>query len=243
MLSIVIPFHSDYQRVIPTLARIALESEKWSIKEVLLCHNGPNMEAVTALEPFAQSANSNIKVILLHTSEKGIGAAYRLGIQNASEPYVILSASDLPFGFSDLQGFFDYKRQNNLFPEFSVGSKLHPRSDISAYPLTRKIYSHLFYLTRRVVLGRGTPRDSQGTLIGSTLLFGKLLSQVHSQDYFFSLELLSLAIASGLSIIELPVVLENHEQESSVAPIGDGSKMFLRLFDLRQRLVKLASSS
>ena len=237
MFSLVIPFHSDYQRVITALAKLIDADTKWLIKEILLCHNGPSVEVLDALKPHI---GHNVK--LLHTPEKGIGAAYRLGIENSSQPYTVLSASDLPFEFTDIKEFLQYNLDHGVYPELAVGSKLHSSSDISAYPKDRKIYSHLFYFARILILGLETPKDSQGTILGSTELMKRLISNVESKDYFFSLELLTIGSAEGIKVVELPIVLQNHDDKSSVAPLGDGSTMLLRLFDLRKKVKGLASS-
>jgi hypothetical protein len=231
MYSLVLPFHSDYKRLVPTLEQLKNASQKFGIKEILLCHNGPNLEALEA----ARGYETGI-IRVFHTSEKGIGAAYRLGILNATQANTILSASDLPFGFSDVESFENYKNEIGNYPDLAIGSKFHLRSEISSYQLSRKIYSRIFYILRVLILGFSTPKDSQGTILGSTEILRRLEEKTISRDYFFSLEILSIAIAQSINVIELPIQLTNHDQESSVAPVNDGLSMMKRLLELRRRL-------
>lgn len=232
MFSLVVPFHSDIERLSDTLRRFHAEGQKRNIQEVLLCHNG------RALNPQQLAAVQSLcteKVRLLSTTDKGIGAGYVLGIEGSTQQYCILSASDLPFGFSDVDEFLKHSQDGKNFESFAIGSKAHPRSLVGDYGLTRKAASLGFKFVRQAVLGVDTPGDSQGSLIVRTDLARQIVPLVRSRDYFFSLELITLAQRRGIRVVELPVVLENHEGDSSVSLVKDGWSMFKRIWELSKR--------
>lgn len=169
-------------------------------------------------------------VSLLHTDRKGIGAGYKLGIQSATCDYVILSASDLPFGWTDLDSF---KKSPS---DFTIGSKAHPESKIEGITPVRKLMSFCFLQLRRGVLGRLTPKDSQGSLIIQTSLARELARKSQFDNYMCSLELATLQIKSGGRVHEVAVTLENNKGESSVSIRKDSVQMFKDLLKLRRSL-------
>lgn len=228
MFSLVVPFHRDVDRLARTLA-LAEEGLKRGVNEILLCHNGPPLDPAkwSALEA---ALPSNAR--LCHTDSKGIGAGYRLGIGQAREPYVVLSASDLPFGFTDVDAFRDLGETGVV----AIGSKAHPRSDIADYTFQRRLASNAFYLVRRALLGRSTPRDSQGTVIAPTAVARSVTAAVQADDYFFSLEFLTLCLERGTRVIELPVTLDQENDESSVSLLRDSAVLFRKTWELRKRL-------
>ncbi|HEX3110105.1 MAG TPA: hypothetical protein VHU41_13510 [Thermoanaerobaculia bacterium] len=167
---------------------------------------------------------------LLHTDARGIGAGYRLGIEQANAEVCVLSASDLPFGFTDIDAFLA------LTPRLAIGSKAHPDSVLAGWGVKRRAAGFAFYLLRRTLLGRGTPHDSQGTILIETALAKRLLPDVRSDDYFFSLEIVTLAIAQGVQAIELPVTLEANSGPSSVSLVNDSVQLAKKTWLLRKRL-------
>lgn len=231
MFSLILPFHRDAARLTATL-EIVSTSRRSEIGEVLLCHNG---KALAPSEEAALRAQLTANVQLHHTDMPGIGAGYRLGIFRAQQPYVVLSASDLPFGFSDLDAYLELIRKGRN-AAFAIGSKLHPQTVMTGYPWTRRAGTYAFYFLRRALLGRGTPRDSQGTLLLETALARALVNDVEANDYFFSLELVSLAIARGVQVIELPVTYSPGDTDSAVRMGRDGLEMARRTWALKRRL-------
>lgn len=231
MFSLVLPFHSDYERLLATLPTIENQGIKFGIAEVILAHNGRPLppEGLRKVQDFCSK-----KVRYVSTTDKGIGAGYKIGIQAATQPFVVLSASDLPFGFTDVESFMKASPDGKLFESFAIGSKAHPQSKIAGYGWDRKLASRGFHLVRKLILGRETPGDSQGSLILKTELAQGIAPSVRANDYFFSLELITRAQRRGIRVVELPVLLENHEGESSVSITRDGWQMFKRLWSLRK---------
>lgn len=225
MITLVIPFHSDYYRLKTTLPRIRREAEQFSIKEVLLVHNGPQLsaralqEVVSLLPDFAQ---------LLHTDTKGIGAAYRLGLESATQDYTVLSSSDLHFGFSDLSHFLNLSPK----PMMALGSKSHPKSVVRRTPL-RHFATSLISIYRRLILGNRLPKDTQGSCVIKTSLARSLLPRVKAIGYVFPLELSMRAIENDVQILEIPVILEEEIYPSNVRLFRDGLKMLTDILKLR----------
>ncbi len=229
--TLVLPFHKDIEKLIPTLARVQVEGEKYGISEVLLCHNGAplSVDALKRLQSFTFPG-----VRILHTDAKGIGAGYRLGIANATADFVILSASDLPFGWTDLESF---KKVSDC--SFAIGSKAHAQSEIGKVTLKRRLASILFLIVRKILLGEETPEDSQGSLLLRKELAQSLVTECLYDNYLFSLEIASLHLQKGGQVVEVSVVLENNEGSSSVSLLRDGWQMLKDLLQLRHRLEKM----
>jgi hypothetical protein len=227
VFTLVVPFHSDADRLSRVFAA-ADESARQGVSEILFCHNGG------ALTPAARGEIERRLPAagrLLHTDVKGIGAGYRIGIAEARGAFVILSASDLPFGFSDVEAFVAAGR-----PRLAIGSKAHPDTKLPGYSPLRITATYAFWLVRRLLLGPSTPKDSQGTIIAHAELAKSLVQDVRSDDYFFSLELLTLSIHKGEKPIELPVRFEETGGKSSVRLVHDTIELVKKTWALRRRL-------
>jgi hypothetical protein len=232
--TLILPCHRDHERLSSTLDQVESHRDAYSIRETLLCHNGPRLEPETEKRLIDLACRKGAR--WLHTDAVGIGAGYRLGIGNAAEPYCLLSASDLPFGFSDLDSFRNYLGQNPEAPRMSIGSKGHRRSLLEGHFPVRRTAGWVYYLLRVLVLGSQTPRDSQGTILVATQLARELIPRCRYNDYLFSLEFVSLAQRHGIDVVELPVRFRRSGGISSVSVIRDGWSMAIRLGELSRRL-------
>lgn len=231
--SLVLPFHRDVSVLGATVARARSECGSRGVREVLLCHNGPPLspEAQAGVDALVSEGDDLPRVRLFHTDAKGIGAGYKLGIHEAGEEFVILSADDLPFGWTDLDAFEGAGR-----PDFAIGSKGHPRSVVAGIKPIRRFATFAFLSVRRLLLGWNTPVDSQGTLILRTSVARELASELVYDHYLCSLELATLHLQGGGKVVELPVAIEMSGRPSSVSVITDGLHMTKELVDLRRRL-------
>ncbi len=232
--SLVLPFHDRLVSIGKTVRRAREEGFARGVREVLLAHNGrplsPEGQAeVDALVAPAEADKPAVR--LLDTPAKGIGAGYKLGIREAREEFVILSADDLPFGWSDLDAFERAGR-----PDFAIGSKAHPGSQIAGVSAKRRLSSFAFLTLRRVLLGRHTPGDSQGSLMLRTVVAQRLLPELVYDHYLVSLELATLHLERGGSVVEVPIVFDNDPHPSSVSVVRDGLRMAKELVELRRRV-------
>lgn len=241
--SLVLPFHSDLTSLPRTVERARREGAAHGIGEVLLAHNGRPLtdEERAKVEALVAPADEKDGAAMpeirsLDTTAKGLGAGYKLGIKHAREEFVILSADDLPFGWSDVEGFERAGR-----PDFAIGSKAHPdsRRPGGNRGLAREISTYGFLTLRRVLLGFDTPGDSQGTLILRTTLAQSLLPDLVYDHYLSSLELATLHLKRGGRVVEVPTVVDEAPHASSVSVLKDGIRMARELVDLRRRMKRI----
>ena len=232
MITLILPFHSDIGRLKATLDVLKEKMQSYNIKEILLCHNGKPLmdEQKSLIETYLIDGAK-----LLHTDAKGIGAGYKLGINNADQPLCVLSASDLPFGFTDIESLNKLASR----PRLAIGSKAHPKSRIAGYGIKRKVVSFGFWTLRAFLLSPKTPKDSQGTILIETALAKELIKKSIYDNYFFSVELITLAQLEGVTPVELPVDLENHEGESSVSVVADGWSLAKNLVSFSKRVKRM----
>jgi dolichyl-phosphate beta-glucosyltransferase len=231
--SLVLPFHSDLTSIGSTTRRAREEGWALGIREVLLAHNGKPLSAAAQAEVEALVAppeEGRPEVRFLDTTDRGIGAGYKLGIREAREEFVILSADDLPFGWSDVIAFERAGR-----PDFAMGSKVHPDSQMRDLPQLRRVSSFAFLTVRRLLLGRRTPGDSQGSLIIRTSVAKRLLEDVVYDHYLVSLELATFHLQRGGTVVEVPVVFEEVPHGTSVSLFRDGLQMAKEVIALRRR--------
>jgi hypothetical protein len=232
--SAIIPFHSDFQRLHRTMDLLKENRAQYNIREILLCHNGRSLERDVESRLVRDAISKG--AIYLHTDIKGIGAGYALGVRNASQHYCLLSASDLPFGFTDLDSVHRHQRTYGETPELAIGSKGQSDSIVEGSYLKRRAASWAFRVLRIALLGRQTPRDSQGTILIASALAKELVRDCMCDDYLFSVELITLAKRRGVKVVELPVQLARQNGVSSVSVVRDGWKLVRQLVRFSRRL-------
>lgn len=167
----------------------------------------------------------------IKTTDKGIGYAYVKAIEFLSQSkyngWVLLSSADLPFEFSDLQGFLKSTKDPNTV---YIGSKWHDESEVS-YNLLRKIFSYCFF-TLRYFLLKLPVKDTQGTIFIHSSHFKNILDSCASRDFFFSTELVFKLHRLGKKIVELPVVYKGETRKSKVNFYKDGKSIIMKLIKL-----------
>lgn len=166
-------------------------------------------------------------------SNKGIGHAYDEGLKTflsigSPKDMTVLSAADLPFGVTDLQNVLKY---SEIEKQIFIGSKYHPNS-VLELTLFRRALSYGFFILRKFFL-RLPVLDTQGTFFIPHSYAEHLHPRICSRDFFFSTELSFHAYRSGMSLVEVPVILNKNERPSKVRLLHDSIKMIVQIFKLR----------
>lgn len=229
-VSYLVPIYNE-ERALPATAEAIVERlAAHPGSELVMVENGSTDSSPVLVEKLAaELARPGVGVVAAH-SPKGYGNAMRHGIDLASGDLLVITAADLPFGFSDL----DEALALDPRPALMIGSKAHPRSRV-AISLKRRVMSQAFRLLRILVVGLRVG-DSQGTILIDRELARRVRPHLGAGDFFFSTELIAFAARMGAAPVELPVDYGNPRPGSTVRPLHDGLRMARALLDLRRRL-------
>jgi glycosyltransferase involved in cell wall biosynthesis len=163
-------------------------------------------------------------------SDRGIGAAYRAGVAKASGTHVLLSADDLPFGFTDLDEFLGLPATTQL----AIGSKAHPRSVVNR-SIGRVAATKVFGLARRALLNSNVG-DTQGTFWLDAELARRVVGRTVEDGFAMTTELVTLAERAGVRPVEVPVaLLASHQGASRIHWAADTTDMLGALVRIRRR--------
>jgi glycosyltransferase involved in cell wall biosynthesis len=178
-------------------------------------------------------------VLGMRTPKKGQGLAFRTAMaalmrRSLPEPaWVVCSAADLPFGFSDVAAVLEGKVGA---ADMVIGSKAHKRSS-ARRGWKRTFMSWAYGCARFFILGMRT-RDPQGSLIFRPAWL-RLHADCAADDYFFSTEFVYFLERARGAVLEVPVILRPDTRASRVKVLGDGLRMLKQLVSLRLRQGRL----
>jgi len=216
-----------------TIQSLSILPKRFPGSQVFILVNGSNDGTWTIAQKLSK-INPDW-VTSFHTEEKGMGAAFRLGLralkkQNLSNnDWIVFCASDLPFGFSDLESFLKLSNTNEPENILYVGSKRHPASVIQRN-WKRRLGSIFFEIARRIIL-RIKTKDTQGSLFlrGDQV---SIVDQLRSNDYFVTVEIVYFSEKNG-KVIEMPISLQPEMRSSKISLLKDGYKILAQLINFR----------
>lgn len=228
-LAVVLPAHNSAAIIEKSVAEVALYFEFMKINgQIIVVENGSSdntWEVISSLDVSAFSSE-----IIRTQSEKGLGNAFRKGLSHVSKEMVLLTADDLPFGFSDLESFFSSEPR----PVIAVGSKAHPET-IGSRTLGRRIMSLIFRKLRHAILGINLG-DTQGSIMGKSGVIREISNSTSQSGYLMTTELLTIAAKKSIFVKEVPVNFQNQLRKSNINVIEDSIKMLRGLFEVRRSL-------
>ena len=236
-ISYLVPIYNE-EKVLPATARAIVDRlAAHPGSELIMVENGSTDSSPVLVEELAAQLNRpGVGVVAAH-SAKGYGNAMRHGIDVASGDMLVITAADLPFGFSDL----DEALRLDPRPSLMIGSKAHPRSRVAA-SIQRRLMSQAFRLLRLALIGLRVG-DSQGTILVDRDLAGRVRPHLQAGDFFFSTELIAVAARMGATPVELPVDYSTPRAGSTVRPLEDGLRMGRALVELRGRLRRIPAEA
>jgi glycosyltransferase involved in cell wall biosynthesis len=197
--------------------------------EILIVENGSTDNTLKQLRTIK---DKNVHVISLE--KKGHGLAMKTAILNSNSEFALLTAIDLPFGFSDLEAMLKIANKYDLI----FGSKANPKSVIHSSLLRKsssRIYRFLLKLLFNVKIG-----DTQGTVFLNRETLIPLLKYCDAANAFFSAQLAIFAQKQGLKMTEVPVVMtKDFLRKSKYNIIKDGKIMVTSMLNtyIKIRLV------
>lgn len=229
-VSYVLSVHNDAERLGGTVARIVERLRDHPGSEVIVVENASSDRSPEVCAELAARYHQGPVKVVAATSGKGQGAAFRRGLELISGEYVCLTASDLPFGFTDL----DQILAMDPLPPLVMGSKAHPQSQIEV-PWMRRLMSQGFRALRILIVGLHA-RDSQGSIFLDGGMARRIRPHLHCDGFLIETEMVCWAVKFGAPPLEVPVVLPPSPRRSTVSPLRDSWIMARQLVQLRRRL-------
>lgn len=218
-LSFCIPVYNEEQIIVTKINEIQkgltkiLKNNKF---EILVIENG---SIDSTLEQLKTIRENNVRVISL--GKKGHGLAMKNAILNSKAEYVLVTAIDLPFGFSDLEAMLKIANKFDLI----FGSKAHPKSVIHS-PLLRKISSTTYRFLLRMLFNVKIS-DTQGTVFLNRKAIKPLVKHCDAGNAFFSAQLAIFAQKHELKMTEVPVTMTKSVLRKSKYNIFKDGKIML----------------
>jgi glycosyltransferase involved in cell wall biosynthesis len=227
----VVPVHNEERVLADNVARVTKYLERFPGAEVYLVENGSSDASWSVAQGLAG-------VRAFREEAAGIGHAYHRGLTEAlarfgasASRWAVLTAADLPFGFSDLEAALVALGRSPA--RILMGSKAHRQSEVDR-AVPRRVMSVAYRAARRAVLGMRVG-DSQGSVFLRLDLAAELAPKIQARGFFYSTELCHYAERAGETIVELPVVVQPGERRSTVRPLRHGLEMARQLWELRRR--------
>lgn len=216
-VSIILPIFNEDAVIEETIhAQMKAAADLFDSFEILAVNDGSTDETAKKLEKLANIYPA--LRILDHTYNKGYGAALRSGLNNAKNEWIFFTDADRQFDLHDLDRFIGL---NDHF-DFIVGFR-QKRAD----SLKRIIISDIYNKLNRILFGLALRDvDCAFKLMRKSAVES---TQFHSDSFFVSVELMTLASKKGFRITELGV---NHYPRANGESKVTLTKVMFTLFDL-----------
>ncbi len=228
-LSYVVPVHNQEAVLPDTVRRLVARLRDHPGSEVLLVENGSTDGSLAACVALASAVDTPGLRVQAANSARGLGHALRRGMEMARGEVIVLTAADLPFGFSDLDAYLATRPAAAL----AIGSKAHPQSRVTTSRL-RQLMSGMFRVLRLLILGLHV-RDLQGTILIQSSLARRILPYLRCGGFLITTEVVYAAQRAGAAAVELPITY-TAGRTSTVSPLRDSARMAFGLLSLRRRL-------
>lgn len=218
-LSVVVPTRNGEDVLEETLT--ALGERLSADDEIIVVENG-STDDTTALVTRIKDEWTLPSTIIITHSDPGLGEALRKGVETSIGARLLLTADDLPFGFTDLDEFERLPADVAV----AIGSKAHPQSEVTR-SRARTIQSRIFRFLRAALL-QSRVGDSQGTLWVDGVWGREFAHLSRESGLMWTTELVLAAEQQGIAVGEVPVRLSTrHETGASRFRLSDAWQSFV----------------
>ncbi len=214
-LSIVIPAFNEASRIGGTLERVTgYLRERGISAEVVVADDGSDDETAALAEAFA---GSSPPVRTLSLPHRGKGGAVKEGMLQAKGDYRFLCDADLSMPIEEIERFLDRIDRFDIV----IGSREAAGARRLDEPAFRYVASRGFNGLVRSVGGVRSFADTQcGFKMFRREAVEFLFPQQRTEGFGFDIELLYIALRSGMTVEELGIEWR-HDRGSKVQPVRD----------------------
>jgi dolichyl-phosphate beta-glucosyltransferase len=231
-ISIVIPAFNEETRLGETLDELtsflAAQSWDWEIRVV---DDGSSDGTCGIVEAYARR---HPRVVLQREPHRGKGGAVKAGLLAATGAYRFICDADLSMPVSELPRFMP--TETTTF-DVAIGSREGVGARRVGEPLIRHVAGRVFNYAVQRLMVPGINDTQCGFKMFSATAADTIFPRVSIDGWAFDIEVLTIARAWGMTIIEVPIEW-HYRRASQLSLVRDGVKMFTELLRIRARALR-----
>ena len=228
-VSVVIPAYNEEARLGATLEAVAdfLQRQPWDW-EIRVVDDGSQDGTCRVVE--ARSAVTP-RIVLQREPHRGKGGAVKAGLLQATQPYRFICDADLSMPVTELPRFLPPKLTGF---DVAIGSREGHGARRIGEPLIRHVAGRLFNYAVQQLTVRGIEDTQCGFKMFTAPAVNAIFPLVTVDGWAFDIEVLCIARAKGLRIVEVPIEW-HYRRESQVSLLRDGVGMMREMLRIRAR--------
>jgi glycosyltransferase involved in cell wall biosynthesis len=228
-VSIVIPAFNEEARLGETLDELTrfLTAQPWDW-EVRVVDDGSTDGTCGVVEGWARRYAT---VVLQREPHRGKGGAVKAGLMTATAPFRFICDADLAMPVGELPRFLPPTL--NAF-DVAIGSREGHGARRVGEPLVRHLAGRVFNYAVQQLTVRGIEDTQCGFKMFTASAIETIFPFVQVDGWAFDIEVLCIARARGLRIVEVPIEW-HYGRQSQLNLLRDGMAMFRELLRIRSR--------
>ena len=221
----------------PSLERIfSYLRENIASFEVLVVDDGSSDKMIETIRE--KYPDSNEFRLLSYASNRGKGYAVRFGAKEAQGDFVLISDADLSTPIEEVTKML---KECEGGADFVIGSRALAKSQIrERQPLYREVAGKFFNLLVRLAVLPDLHDTQCGFKLFRREAMAPVIDTLEIEGFAFDVEMLAMARAMGLKIIEVPVVWIN--SPTSRVKLSAAGKAYVDILKIRRRTSELVRS-
>jgi dolichyl-phosphate beta-glucosyltransferase len=238
-LSIIIPAYNEEQRLPESLTLIfnfLNEHKMLKDTEVIVVDDG-SRDRTSAIVQQKQADWPQLALISYRINH-GKGAAVRTGILAAHGDYIFLCDADLSMPITELPKFLTCEAKS---VDVVIGSREVAGAKRIDDPFLRRLMGRIFNTIVQVLVLPEISDTQCGFKMIEKHAAKQLAMNLQMEGWSFDVEMLALARACGMKILEIPIIWV-YKSGSKIRPFRDSIKMLRGVLQIRNRTGQLQSS-
>lgn len=231
-LSIVIPAFNEEQRLGATLVTVTeyLREQPWDW-EVRVVDDGSSDRTVMVAQA---AASEEWRIVVQREPHRGKGGAVKAGLLAATGEYRFICDADLSMPIAEIVRFLPPQATDF---DVVIGSREGLRAGRVGEPAYRHVAGRVFNLGVQTLVLPGIEDSQCGFKMFTAASVRSIFPLVSVDGWAFDVEVLAIARAQGLRILELPIEW-HYRAESRLNMLRDGWQMLRELIRIRLRALR-----
>jgi dolichyl-phosphate beta-glucosyltransferase len=231
-LSVVVPAYNEEKRLGSTLDALVtfLTAQGWDW-EVRVIDDGSHDRTCAVVEEWVRKSD---KVVLQREVHRGKGGAVKAGLLAARKAYRFICDADLSMPVAELPRFLPPRL--SAF-DVAIGSREGHGARRIGEPLIRHLTGRVFNFAVQHLAVPGIEDTQCGFKMFTAAAVNAIFPFVSVDGWAFDIEVLCIARAKGLRIVEVPIEW-HYRRESQVNLLRDGVGMMKEMLRIRARAAR-----